>query len=132
MPDRTWWFSPVALLAVVLAGSGVARAQSTPAAADVKSIVGKWSGTGHSSLGTNPLEWTIKEDGSVDVVVVTAGGPRTGSARISIKDGQLFYESGTSSGPVTVHGEGGRRVLKYDAVFKRDNTRGGAELTPTR
>jgi hypothetical protein len=66
-------------------------------------------------VGTNQLEWTIKEDGTVDVVVVTPGGSRGGVAKISVKDGMLFYESGTSSGSVTVHEEGGRRVLKYDA-----------------
>jgi len=51
---------------------------------------------------------------------------------MSVKDGKFFYESGTSSGTVTLHEDGGRRVLKYDAVFKQDNSRGGAELTPAR
>jgi hypothetical protein len=114
---------------LIFADPGIATAQSAKAVPDLKSIAGKWSGTGHSSAGTNPLEWTIKEDGTVAVVVGTPAGPRTGAAKISIKDGAFFYESGTSSGSVTLHEEGGRRVLKYDAVMKRDNTRGGAELT---
>jgi hypothetical protein len=83
-------------------------------------------------IGTNPLEWTIQEDGTVNVVAGTPGGPRTGTARISVKDGTLFYDSGSSSGPVTLHEDGGRRVLKYEAVFKRNNSRGGAELTPAK
>jgi hypothetical protein len=119
----------VILVVAALADPGIATAQAVKAAPDLKSLVGKWRGTGHSSLGTNPLEWTIKEDGTVDVVAVTPGGSRSGVAKISVKDGALFYESGTSSGTVTLHEEGGRRVLKYDGLMKRDNTRGGAELT---
>jgi hypothetical protein len=78
------------------------------------------------------LEWNIKEDGTVDVVVGTPSGSRTGMAKLSIRDGNLFYESGTSSGPVMLEESGGRRVLKYEAIFKRDDSRGGAELTPAR
>jgi hypothetical protein len=134
MPDAriASFLGVVLLLVLAFADPGVATAQPTKADLDVKSIAGKWTGTGHSSAGTNPLEWTIKEDGTVQVVVGTPSGPRTGVARMSVKDGALFYESGTSSGTVTLHEEGGRRVLKYEAVMKRDNTRGGAELTPVR
>jgi hypothetical protein len=120
------------LLALALAGSGIATAQPPKAVPDLKSIAGTWSGTGHSSLGTNPLEWTIKEDGTVEVVARTPGGPRTGVAKMSIRDGKIFYESGSSSGTVTLYEDGSRRVLKYEAVFKRDNSRGGAELTPAK
>jgi hypothetical protein len=98
----------------------------------LKSIVGKWSGTGQSAAGNNPLDWTIKEDGTVEVVAGTPRGTVTGVGKVSIKDGKFFYESGSSSGHVTLQGEGDRRVLKYDAVFKRDNSRGGAELRPVR
>jgi hypothetical protein len=98
----------------------------------LKSIVGKWSGTGHSAVGNNPLEWTIKEDGTVGVVAGTPRGTITGIAKMSNKDGKFFYESGSSSGPVTLQEDGDRRVLKYEAVFKRDNSRGGAELTPAK
>jgi hypothetical protein len=122
----------VALLVLSLASALVASAQSTKPVPELKSIAGKWSGTGHSPQGTNPLEWNIKEDGTVDVVVGTPSGSRMGVAKLSIKDGKLFYESGTSSGPVTLEESGGRRVLKYEAIFKRDNSRGGAELTAAR
>ena len=120
------------LLVLALAGPGIATAQAPKAAPDLKSIAGKWSGTGHSSLGTNPLEWTIKEAGTVDVVAGTPSGPRTGVGKVSVRDGKLFYESGSSSGTVTLQEDGGRRVLKYDAVFKRDNSPGGAELSPAK
>jgi hypothetical protein len=121
-----------ASLLLVLASATAALAQATSPAPDLKTIVGKWSGTGNSAAGTNPLEWTIKEDGSVDVVATTPRGNVTGVARMSVKDGKFFYESGSSSGPVTLREDGGRRVLKYEAVFKRDNSRGGAELTPAK
>jgi len=123
---------PCALLLLILASATAAFAQAAKSAPDIKTIVGKWSGTGQSAAGNNPLEWTIKEDGTVDVVAVTPRGTVIGIARMSVKDGKFFYESGTSSGPVTLQEDGGRRVLKYEAVFKRDNSRGGAELTPVR
>jgi hypothetical protein len=129
---RCGLFGPAWVCILLVAGSGIATAQSPKPEPDLKGIVGKWSGTGHSARGTNPLEWTIKEDGTVDVVAGTPGGPVTGVARMSVKDGNFFYESGSSSGPVTVQEDGGRRVLRYEAQFKRDNSRGGAELTPVR
>jgi len=130
---RSQSFCHVALLVLALASVTGALAQPAKPAPDLKSIVGKWSGTGQSALGNNPLEWTIKEDGTVEVVAGTPrGGTVTGVAKMSIKDGKFFYESGSSSGPVTLQEDGDRRVLKYEAVFKRDNSRGGAELTPVR
>jgi hypothetical protein len=119
-------------LLVVLASATPAFAQAARPAPDLKTIVGKWTGTGQSAAGNNPLEWTIKEDGTVDVVAGTPRGTVTGVGRMSVKDGKFFYESGSSSGPVTLQEDGGRRLLKYEAVFKRDNSRGGAELTPAR
>ena len=65
-----------------------------------------------------PLEWTIKPDGTVDVVASMPRGAVTGTARMSVKGGKFFYESGTSSGTVTLQDDGNRRVLKYDAVFR--------------
>ena len=49
---------------------------------------------------------TMPAQNAVAVVVGTPAGPRTGAAAISIKDGALFYESGTSSGSVTLHDKG--------------------------
>ncbi len=121
-----------ALLVLSLAATVVASAQPAQPVPDLKTIAGKWIDTGRSSLGTNPLEWTIKEDGTVEVLATTPTGQLKGRAKMSIKDGRLFYESGSSSGPVTLDEADGRRVLKYDAVFKRDNSRGGAELSPAK
>jgi len=121
------WYGPLLLL-MVLVATGAALAQSN-APVDVKSAVGLWSGNGWSAAGTNHLEWKIQEDGTVEIVVTTQRGPLSGRARISVKDGMLFYESGNSSGPVTVSEVEGRRVLKYEAVMKKDGSRGGAELT---
>jgi hypothetical protein len=95
--------------------------------ADLKSIAGKWAGQGRSPLGTNPLEWTIGEDGRVDVVASTPNGTVTGVAKVSIKDGKLFYESGTSSGTLTL--QDGDRRLRYEGLSKRGNNPVGAELT---
>jgi hypothetical protein len=129
---RSRWFCRFALLVLALADAAAALAQPANPAPDLRGIVGKWSGTGHSAAGNNPLEWTIREDGTVEVVAGTPRGTVTGVGTMSIKDGRFFYESGSSSGPVTLQKEGDRRVLRYEAVFKRDNSRGGAELTPAR
>jgi len=129
---QNWSVCIAALLTLFLLSTMAAWAQPTTPVPDLKSIVGKWSGTGQSPLGTNPLEWNINEDGTVDVVAGMPSGSARGKAKMSIKDGKLFYESGTSSGPVTLLEDGGRRVLKYDAVFKRDGSRGGAELSPAK
>jgi hypothetical protein len=97
------------------------------AAADMKAVAGKWVGQGRSAQGTNPLEWTIAEDGKVDVVASTPSGTVTGQARVSIKDGKLSYESGTSSGNLTLQ-DGGRR-LRYEGLSKRGNFPVGADMT---
>jgi hypothetical protein len=114
------------LLVLLLFVSVVATAQSD---SDLKTIVGTWSGTGFSPAGRSGLTWTIKEDGSVAVLVQTPQGVREGAAKVSVKDGKFFYESATSPGPVTVSESGGRRTLKYEAAMKRDGSRGGADLT---
>ena len=129
---RSRCFCHLALLALAFAGATAAVAQPANPVPDLKSIVGKWSGTGHSAVGNNPLEWTIREGGMVEVVAGTPTGTVTGTAKMSIKDGKFFYESGSSSGPVTLQEDGDRRVLKYEAVFKRNNSRGGAELRPAK
>ena len=118
----------VALLTLAITAPLLGRAQSVTPVRDFKSITGKWTGTGHSPSGTNPLEWTIKEDGTVKVTTRTPSGPRSGTAKLSIENGKLFYDSVTSSGPVTLEQNGARRILKYEAIFKQSNARGGAQL----
>jgi len=125
-------FLCVLLLAPALAGPRIATAQAPKGSADLRKLAGKWSGTAQAPQGTYPIEWTIKDDGTVAVVVVTPDGPRNGTGKMSVKDGTFFYETRASSGIVTLEEDGGRRVLKYDAVFTRDNSRGSAELTAVR
>ena len=116
------------VLALTLVQSLGAFAQ----APDLKSIAGKWTGTGKSTSGTHPLEWTIHEDGTVDVVAQLSTGPNVGGAKITVKDGGFFYESATSSGPVTVEGVGDARVMRYDETLKRTKAKRGAELRPAK
>ena|SRR5687767_3342458 len=126
MTRRVLFVAAMLALAVIDLSSAVAQAP------DLKSIAGKWKGNGGSPQGTNPLEWTIKEDGTIDVVVVLPTSTIKGKAKMSVKDGAFFYDSATSSGPVTIEGQGDRRVLKYDATFKRNDTKGSAELKPAK
>jgi hypothetical protein len=58
------------------------------------------------------------------VRALSGGPPIRGIARMSLRDGQLFYESGTSSGPVTLYEGDGRRTLRYEGI-----TRGGARAS---
>ncbi len=75
-------------MAVSALGCATATAPPMPAKAvsDVKSVAGNWSGTGHTPVGTNPLNWTIKEDGTVEVLVATPTGPVTGVGKVSVKE----------------------------------------------
>ena len=121
-----------AILATALAGPAIARAQDRKGSSDVKAIAGRWKGSAQSAQGTVSVEWTIKEDGSVAAVTGTPDGPRNSSGKMSVRDGNYFYETRASSGVVTLVEEGGHRLLRYDAVFKRDQSRGSAELTAVR
>jgi len=121
-----------AILATALAGPAIARAQDQKGSGDVKAIAGKWKGSGQSAQGAVSLEWTIREDGTVTAVTGTPDGPRTSIGQMSIRDGNFFYETRASSGVVTLVEEGGHRLLRYDAVFKHDKSRGSAELTAVR
>jgi len=124
------------LFFTALSAFGCVTATTPPvpakAVSDVKTVAGKWSGTGHTPGGSNPLSWAIKEDGTVEVLIATPTGPVTGVGKVSVKDGRLLYESESSSGHVTLHDDGTRRMLRYDGISKRDNTRVAAELTPAR
>ena len=115
------------VFATTLAWPIIAAADS---AVDVKAVAGKWVGQGRSAQGINPLEWTIAEDGRVDVVASTPSGVVTGQARVSIKDGKILYESGTSFGNLTLQDEG--RRLRYDGLSKRGNFPVGADMTRTK
>jgi hypothetical protein len=84
--------SGAALLLLALTSTLVASAQPAKTVPDLQTIVAKWVGTGRSSLGTNPLEWTIKEDGTVDVLASTPTGQLKGRAKMSIKDGKPVRE----------------------------------------
>jgi hypothetical protein len=119
----------VALLVVFVTTSllGCPTLAAADSAADLKSVVGKWVGQGRSPQGTNPLEWTINDDGSVNVVTSTPNGTVTGVAKMSTKDGKLFYESGTSSGTVIVQDD--NRRLRYEGLSKRGNFPVGADMT---
>jgi hypothetical protein len=117
------------LTIVILAHAALAPGQP---ATDVKSLAGKWTGHGQSPAGTNPLEWTIDPDGAVHVVAATPTGTVTGKARVSVKDGRILYESGTSSGTLTLQGEGASRRLTYQGLSKRGNVPVGADLTPAK
>lgn len=130
-PNPTSWRG-LWLSLLMVAVLGCAASALAEPVTDLKSVAGKWAGHGRSPLGTNPLEWTISEDGRVDVVAATPNGSITGVAKMSLKDGKILYESGTSAGTVTLHEHSGRRLLRYEGLSKRGNNPVGAELAPAR
>lgn len=75
------------------------------------------------------MEWTIHEDGKVDVIASTPNGTVTGVAKVTVKDGKLLYESGSSSGTLTLLEDGGTRRLRYEGLSRRGNNSVGADLT---
>ena len=121
-----------ALLIVVIASAIGCSSVPVKPVTSVKDVAGKWTGSGRTDVGLSALDWTIHEDGRVDVIAAVTGAPPIrGIARVSVRDGRLFYESGTSSGPVTLYEGEGRRMLRYDGVT-RGGARAGADLTPAK
>ncbi len=77
----------------------------------VGALTGEWSGHYRNPDGYDlPLKLTIKDDGSFQAI---EGDPARNrySGTISVRDGQVLWSQRTSSGPLTLHEEGGKRIL---------------------
>lgn len=106
------------LRVILLVGAAVAGcAASLPPVKpvqDFKAIAGRWQGTWTGPPGTFAQAWTIKEDGSWEIVT---SSPILGNTHfegvLRLREGKIIWLSRTSgrSGTMTLHEADGRRVL---------------------
>jgi hypothetical protein len=77
-------------------------------------------------MGTGPITTTINPDGTLTTVTAT----QTFTAKITLVDGKLRGRGDQTgnTGTWTLHEGDGKRVL----VYRSDDGRVGAELTPAR
>ena len=91
-------------------------------------LAGTWRGRMSGPLGNAPVILTIQDDGSYrGILYVEPTYKEVGGAIIVIRPAQARYQGTNGNGRVTLHEEGGRRVLR----FVNDGGGGGAQLTPT-
>jgi hypothetical protein len=91
------------------------------------SLAGTWRGRMSGPLGNAPVILTIQDDGSYrGILYVEPTYKEVGGAIIVIRPTQTRYGGTNGNGRVTLHEEGGRRVLR----FVNDGGGGGAQLTP--
>ena len=99
------------LVLVTLAATACASLPPKKPVSDVGSLAGRWEGqvvaTGQS------LIWDVARDGAVRWTAPSA----TGTGKLSLRDGRLFYESSTGRSSFFDYHEGdGKRVLKTPDV----------------
>jgi hypothetical protein len=89
-------------------------------------------GTGwRSDLGTGPVEWTVKDDGTVDAFIPNLGSQGTRyRATLSLGGGTLIFDTPASTGTLTLHEKDGERVLNGSTRLKNGTAVGGLELRP--
>ena len=96
--------------------SATAQTTSTPPATrvlqpeDVSSFAGTWEGWAQFPGGTRfSISRTIKADGTFR----TVSQPGISTGRLWISDGKILYETGNSTGTMTLREEGGKRILSW-------------------
>ncbi|MGH7313779.1 MAG: hypothetical protein ACREJV_11440 [Candidatus Rokuibacteriota bacterium] len=127
----------VAMVAVVLAGcAGMATtgppAETVVPIASFDAVKGKWAGivkrTSPASRREDLVELTVNEDGTFRFASARTIGVMQGGGKLTLKDGQLSSASERGSATYRLLEQGGKRVLKVDAV-DRDGYRFSADLT---
>jgi hypothetical protein len=101
---------------------------------DIKSVAGTWKGVVFSSGSeAQPIELTIGEDGSYDVVLsLQPIGESRGKGKIVIRDGRLLFEGQRGRGVGTLlTNAAGDRVMNIEATLS-DNSTLSAKLSQSR
>ena len=95
---------------------------------DVKSVAGTWRGR----FEPEPVELTIREDGSYDVVVYQTIGTSRGKGKIVVNEGRLVAQGERGRGMGTLlTNRRGDRLLSIEGTMS-DNTILSADLSPAR
>jgi hypothetical protein len=101
---------------------------------DVKSVAGTWRGKVYWSgrFEPEPVELTIREDGSYDVVVYQTIGTSRGKGKIVVNEGRLVAQGERGRGMATLlTNRRGDRLLSIEGTMS-DNTILSADLSPAR
>lgn len=103
------------VLTVFLMATLVAGCATLPPAKpvqDIRTIAGKWEGTGTAPFGTFPYALTIKEDGSWEGLAPTSPFPKS-EGTMAARDGKVRSVSKTTgiTYTITLHEGEGQRIL---------------------
>lgn len=91
------------------------------------SLAGTWRGRMSGFLGNAPVILTIKDDGSYQgILFVEPTYKEVGGMIMVVRWASARYHGTNGTGRVTLHEEGGRRVLR----LVDDGGGGGTQLTP--
>jgi hypothetical protein len=111
---------------IVVVAAACASLPPAKSVTSVSQIAGKWQGSGSGPTGTSAVTTTINPDGSFTSVI----GAQTFTGKITMVDGKLRGRGDQTgnTGTWALHEGEGKSVL----VYKSDDGRVGAELTPAR
>jgi len=83
----------------------------------VASLAGIWEGQSRTpTFGLVEITTTIKPDGTF--ISVGPGGAAPTPGRLWVSDGKILYETAYSSGTMTLHEGGGKRILRWQGTAK--------------
>ena len=117
------------ILALATLVAGCAALPPSTSIESPASLVGTWRGRMTGSMGNARVLLTIQDDGSYrGILYVEPTYKEVGGMISVIAPGRIRYEGTDGNGRVTLHEDGGKRVLR----FVRDGGGGGAELTPAK
>jgi hypothetical protein len=101
---------------------------------DIRSVAGTWKGVLYGAgFEAQPVELTIGEDGSYDVVLsLRPIGESRGKGKVVVRDGRLLFEGQKGRGVGTLlTNPVGDRVMNIEATLS-DNSTLSAKLSPSR
>jgi hypothetical protein len=124
----------VSFAASLIGCAGAGGPLSPVMVSDVKSVAGTWRGKVYKSgsFDPDPVELTIREDGSYDVVVYQTVGTTRGKGTMAVKEGRLLAQGEKGHGVATLlRNPRGDRLLSIEGTLS-DNTILSADLLPAR